>query len=566
MPINHTCSDKCFTKRTAAKNISHCRECDHRCNLQCFGFSSNAVFGEIHKDSNILFVCTKCYHNLFTSKLRRSITKSVSVSGKSAAPSVDGVNKSKNDKSAECRSKYDNDNENPSNVASALNSIKDRFDSMEQNIIANITKISESINSNIVDKSTATDNHNKLMNELMKNSHTLSKLATIEHLKDSVANICTSIDKKTQKMIDSTLDTSNKSHSLFKSIFLNNNDSSRNALDFSFSVLNDSANQAEYGGSRPSVIVQQTIDDSIVDIIKRSDETTWRTLDILNAEIKTLSDRLTDIQNNLKSYSPQIDSITQTRSPLVESIMHENLDKILAELNDLNVKSTAFFDYCSLGQSSSTSTSTNNIHATTQSQDMLTNSLLYSELGKCVDRNLEFAGNSNSNKNTISKRGGINLHTDIDDSSDVNASNITALDCSLIHDISGVHIDGNGTENIDMIKVNKLELYLTNLPTNITDDDIFYYVKNKGILNVDDIKLHKLVKRNADLATLSFVSYKIDTIEKVAERLCEDGFWPDKCIIKTFVQKNQTSKPKNNAKVASAQNFRLPKTQPALLT
>lgn len=102
------------------------------------------------------------------------------------------------------------------------------------------------------------------------------------------------------------------------------------------------------------------------------------------------------------------------------------------------------------------------------------------------------------------------------------------------------------------------ELYLTKLPIDITEDDILHYIKRKGINNTDNIKLHKLVKRNADLSTLSFVSYKIDTIDSIAQHLNEVNFWPKKCIIKNFVQKNPHKTRTITSKVASVQNFRLP--------
>lgn len=159
----------------------------------------------------------------------------------------------------------------------------------------------------------------------------------------------------------------------------------------------------------------------------------------------------------------------------------------------------------------------------------------------------------------------------------------SVLDCSQntqnsiriesIHDISGDHIAGNSastditvTDNatsagsdISSVDAAKLyELHLTKLPVDITECDIVQYIAKKGVLNADSIKLHKLVKRNADLSSFSFVSFKIDTTESIAKRLCERHFWPDKCIIKNFVHKNVDKKRPIASTVASAQNFRLP--------
>lgn len=147
----------------------------------------------------------------------------------------------------------------------------------------------------------------------------------------------------------------------------------------------------------------------------------------MNAEIKAQSERLYDIQNSIKSLNSFNDPLaSQTRSPLVESIIHENIDKILTEVSDLNVKSTEFFgQYLAAGRSTTSppSLSVSNTHdneirtqshtqsqeiLSNSSQDILSNSLLYSELER-VDRSFtehsrnlserEFAGQSNSHNN-----------------------------------------------------------------------------------------------------------------------------------------------------------------------
>lgn len=142
-----------------------------------------------------------------------------------------------------------------------------------------------------------------------------------------------------------------------------------------------------------------------------------------------------------------------------------------------------------------------------------------------------------------------------------------------IHDISGDHIDGNsastdnvitnvnhsaGPDNSSVDAARLYELHLTKLPVDITENDVKQYIARKGVLNVDSITLHKLVKRNVELSSLSFVSFKIDTTESIAKRLCEKQFWSDNCVIKKFVHKNRNNIRPIASTVASAQNFRLP--------
>lgn len=101
-------------------------------------------------------------------------------------------------------------------------------------------------------------------------------MSRLDLLKDSVANICSSFDKKLHNRTDPSASalSSNKSQSLLKSVTSNNIDTSRHALEFSFSVLNESTNQSEIISDKTPIIVQQTIDDNIVEILKNSDATT----------------------------------------------------------------------------------------------------------------------------------------------------------------------------------------------------------------------------------------------------------------------------------------------------
>lgn len=228
MPVNHVCSDKCFTKRTAIKFITKCRNCDVQCNLSCYGTSSNYPKDGIDKDSNFTFVCTKCFNLLFLSKNRRS-----SVTDNRTAPSVDGSSSSTNNKSNDT-ARNSNSNSNQLDFSTAINSIQDRLNEIENNISTKMNKMHKSLEQT-VDKNTATENFDSLLREISKSSHTLSKVATYEHLKDSVANICTSIDKK---MLDKANDSisemsSNKPHSLLKSLMANNTHP-RHSLDFFF--------------------------------------------------------------------------------------------------------------------------------------------------------------------------------------------------------------------------------------------------------------------------------------------------------------------------------------------
>lgn len=103
-------------------------------------------------------------------------------------------------------------------------------------------------------------------------------------------------------------------------------------------------------------------------------------------------------------------------------------------------------------------------------------------------------------------------------------------------------------------KPSNYSLHLSNLPTNITELDIINYVKVKGLSNTDDIKFTKLVKNDADLSLLTFISFKIDACETIYQTIRNDTFWPSGCKVKDFVPKTRLSVPKKIL-IASIGNF-----------
>lgn len=564
MPVNHVCSDKCFAKRTAAKIITKCRNCDMQCNLMCYGTSSDYPKNGIDKNSNFNFVCTKCFNSLFLSKNRRS-----SVTDNRAAPSVDGSSSSTNNKSNDTAR---NSNSNQLEFSTAVISILDRLNEIENNMSTNMNKMHQSLEQT-VNKDTATENFDSLLREILKASHTLSKVATHEHLKDSVANICTSIDKRMPDKVNDSISeiSSNKPHALLKSLMTNNIDS-RHSLDFSFSVLNDSANATESNSGRQSIIVQQNIDDGILEIVKNAEETTWKSLDILNAEIKCQSERLIDIQNTIKLIAPvNVPVASQSRSPLTESIIHDNIDKILNEVTYLNNKSTLFYDnFSSMIKSSSPPSLSLNMPQNNADNDAIVNlnHNTTNQLEHQVFDILESIENDDGNSSfvtpptdysthagmikTISNIGSslsettpsqadktLSLNDELALSASLDATTTSLSVMSPPNEVSHAGIDSSTAypnETQRTVILNR-EFHVTKFNPAITPLQIKDYIVKKIDCNSCDIRVFRLTKKNQDLTKLKYVNFKIETLDYVANIISEQSFWPLHCSISPFIRK-----------------------------
>lgn len=114
---------------------------------------------------------------------------------------------------------------------------------------------------------------------------------------------------------------------------------------------------------------------------------------------------------------------------------------------------------------------------------------------------------------------------------------------SLAHSVDVLNFNSN-RNNINnsnsYVISNKRELYLSKFDRRTTTSDILSYIKNKGIDDMENIRIFKLVKKNIDISTYSYVTFKIETTIDISEALLEDHFWPVSCTIKNFISKNSS--------------------------
>lgn len=139
------------------------------------------------------------------------------------------------------------------------------------------------------------------------NSTKIDALPNVNQFKDATANICKSVDNKL-KEISNAINRDNN-----ESILLDNH-----VLDWT--MRNDSLSLDCSG--RPSIVVKQSIDDNIMDVLKNSEEATWKSIDSLRDLIADQNHLLVSIQNNFLN-TAKTDSnptIVDSNPTLTESV------------------------------------------------------------------------------------------------------------------------------------------------------------------------------------------------------------------------------------------------------
>lgn len=170
---------------------------------------------------------------------------------------------------------------------------------------------------------------NNILTEVTKTSMYLPKIATNEQIKEVASNICNSINEKTF----------GKATNLNQNKFSNTNTQTKLDSIHEWSMINESLNNVDLFEGRPSIVLRQSVDDSIVDMLRSSEDTTWKTLDIIFHKVKENSenlqiirDQITNIDVNLDSRNLMIQPDVNIRSPLVETMVHDSIEKLIGEI------------------------------------------------------------------------------------------------------------------------------------------------------------------------------------------------------------------------------------------
>lgn len=571
---NHVCNDDCFSNRTSHKYKINCTYCEKAFNLKCFDIVSNPCIKLLSSDQNGFFFCGNCHDKIMKLKVKdkNESRKSRNSLNSRKRDTISSMDKTEVPANPSNGANYSNSNSN-----NVMNVVNNKFDKLE--LISNDLNQKLDFISGILNKFSSNDSN---IHETNLNNVTIENIfKQVLKLDDKVNRLHTADDeKKNMQVILSTLD--NKAN-----IHTSNNSKSNNIQSLLNPALNISSieNWSIHNGSvdefsqnfagRPSLTVQQTVNDDIMDILKSSEQTTWQTLDYLTKEIRLQNEKIDTL---LQRTDEKTTSTLSLKSPLVESIL--NLNESLGDKINLSCSSPVnsgafsvtdpstgnFVDMKNLRKEAiaqNNSNKPNDVPETIKINEEKKRQKSTSSVDEpeCVtDQNTTMENNVIRGMAQLDNQQSEIFTIEIDadeirNNGDNSLSNLTESSRSIlidsIHDISHDNIMGIGStaNKSSCVQSSKLadnsklvELHLSKLPTNINEPDIIEYVMAKIDVSSNDIILHKLVKKDADLSLLTFVSFKIDTNETIARMLMSENFWPDKCLIKEFVNKSDCNK------------------------
>lgn len=524
---SHLCSDSCRGRST---NSLKCFICDKEFYSKCFAIEKPLYSKFNNGNSFIRFICGICQSN---KQKRRSISSSISAVS-TPAPKTPETNGSSDDSHQ---------------LNSNLKLIIDKLPLLSQ--METPSPTIDSANNNNTTNNTEDLNITTMLNNIysliIKSSDKIQKLHTADHEKDSIRILTSLIEKGMEN---------NTSKNIINKKADNINASKLNDWSMHF----DSNSSMSFSDARPSLVVQQSVDNDILAIIKNSESRTWDALDLILKRMNEQSGKLdsllhlanAEFDSNSRQQSAAVFDMcrnTQIASPLVNSI----------ELNQSNMGDTSSV---SIQVSNETTRNDSVLFAppnTNRNQDLSSSTLEREAMAAMVTlddhedqssdiQGLDLTSGSQSNNAGVSlaahsDNAGVNSSAHSDNAG-VHSSSLSLQ--SLPHDPAN-NLSKNSqtatsdinesTKNQNNSKMQFCEIHVSKFQPDTTSDQLFQYIATKCGIGNDKLRVFKLVKRGQDTSLLKFVNFKIEIVKDYADAIGSISFWPNKYIkVKPFTR------------------------------
>lgn len=96
------------------------------------------------------------------------------------------------------------------------------------------------------------------------------------------------------------------------------------------------------------------------------------------------------------------------------------------------------------------------------------------------------------------------------------------------------------------------EIHISKLPTSTTCEDVERYITQRITIDSGNLRIYRLTKKHQDITKLTFLSFKIETNEMIAENLLRNEFWPRHVAVKRWQKKSEAFPPLNSDRTTNS--------------
>lgn len=490
--------------------------------------TSQPVLNLLSSDQNAIFMCHKCMDRL--AKMKQINRKSIdaNITGRTA-PSFENKTKpdSLNDDSIP---KQNNDNNMLLKILATLEQLNGKFD----RISCNTDDLKELLTPNKQSKNGGDDG--SIESDISNLSQNLISLhAKVDHHFNTQLTSESKTNSIVIQMINEMHEKMNPTHNHVTKFISRDNSNGRT------SILNSPHNKAT-PNSDPinwSFSFNQSMcpndNAELYQLLSGFEQNTWASFDYLRHKVNENNDTILNIESICKKFNSNSESKNSCHhldSPMIDSIKLDTLQSIhdkceALELNFLNMNAT-------INTITGNSTGMNKLikDAMTQTKTKINseNPEPFNSEQKTLSRNSSAGGPSV----------GLNINTNANEF-DIRNETVTFILDKSANEQSATETIPNSLESrvlnamssLDSLK-RESEIYLAKLRNNTTCDDVEQYIAARSNIDTKKLKIFRLTKKNQDLSKLSFVSFKIETCDEIANLLLNDDFWPPGVSAKYF--------------------------------
>lgn len=530
---NHMCNDDCFSNRTSHKHKINCTFCEKAFSLKCFGIVSTPCINLLLSDQNGFFFCGNCHDKIMKLKVKdkNESQKSRNSLNSRKRDTISSINKIEVQADSSIGANYLNSND----MMNLVNNKFDKLESISNDLNQKLNLISDFINKSALSDSYIHDSNvnnvtiENIFKQVLKLDDKVNRLHTIDDEKKNMQVILSTLDNK------ANIQTPNNTKSIAQNLL--NPALNISSID-NWSIHNGSVDEfSQTFAGRPSLTVQQIVNDDIMDILKSSEQTTWQTLDYLTKEIRLQNEKIDTI---LQRTDGRI--IQPIESPLVNTI---NLDELVSHNAQNGQSKRATGNFIAMEKQKEAIAQTNN-----------DNHEIVPETFK-----------SNMQKRQMPTLSGYEpgngLLTDNVNTSESHNVTETFSNDVLINELDLIisSSDADNTKNEQPNPVNEAanickELHLSKVDPNTPADSIIDYISSKTMINSkNDVRVFRLTKKGQDISRLKYVNFKIETTEEIASIINHLHFWPPHCNIAPFVRKCIGTFDSSSRQIVAASNL-----------
>lgn len=322
MVFEHTCEEKCLSKRNA--NVSVCVKCKNKFNLKCFGVNLAPSQLKISIDTNFFFVCSVCHEsvkahlngfNKTTTNVRKS-TNNASITNPCASMgATNGVS---------CSSTFATTKPFASDILSLKND-SEKHTVLLNEILTHIRKSADFVSEmqqqqlNAVNVNKTNDNHDIVLSQM-------SKIDDVILTENALNGKVTEILHKISEIHDLRPRKRVSSGAL---------DRYKNALDWNISANHSIANRSTNSLSADT--------SELFTVIDHFERNSWSSFDALQSVMDENLGKLSDLNNEIhtlrddvQTIKDKIDStgIGAQDGPILQTLEEQRVIEILNELDD----------------------------------------------------------------------------------------------------------------------------------------------------------------------------------------------------------------------------------------